>query len=86
MCRLIAKLLGLPKEHLNVGSSGQGGRASTRPPAESSGVPEDDPIPKQPAAEPPALAASDQDEVEPVRLPFPVPAPSRNGTHAHADH
>lgn len=51
------------------------------PESESSGVPEDSPAPQQPSAEP-VPAAPGQGEVKPVRFPYPVSAPSRNGTHA----
>lgn len=55
----------------------------TRPPHESSGTPEDSPAPdtSEPAAVPPA-PAQPADAGNPPRLPYPIPAPSRNGTHA----
>jgi hypothetical protein len=81
MWRFIAMLLGLPSERKAVGPSKEAEGASFLSPHESPGTPEDSPAPapQQPPAEP-VPDTLDQGEAKPVRFPYPVPAPSRNGT------
>lgn len=57
-------------------------------PTESSGTPEDSPVPnpQKVPAKGPVPDAPAHDEVNPARFPYPVPAPSRNGTHTSAHH
>lgn len=53
------------------------------PESVSSGIPGDSPTSDAPeSAAEPVSNAPDQVEAKPVRFPYPVPIPSRNGTHA----
>lgn len=83
MWRFIAKLFGRPREPVPDGRT-EGVTEAPSPSSESSGTPEDSPVPGTPdPAFVPAAPAGSTEPHKPPRPLYPLPVPSRNGTHTH---